>query len=240
MRELSGKRYWLIGASEGLGRSLAERMAAAGARLILSARSEDKLRVLADRLGARALPFDVTDTEQTAQAAKAAGHIDGIIYIAGAYEPMTAQDWDVESALQMADVNFLGALRVLGHVVPEMAQRGHGHIVLIGSLAGHRGLPGAIGYGASKAALMHLGENILADCKGSDVDVQLINPGFIRTRLTNKNDFKMPQIMSPEQAAEHAMRALRGRRFETNFPRPFSWVFLLGKRLPRTVFLQLF
>lgn len=134
----------------------------------------------------------------------------------------------------------MGAIRALGHVVPTMAARGTGHIVLIGSLSGHRGLPGAIGYGASKAALMHLGENLQADLRHTDLRVQVINPGFIRTRLTDKNDFDMAQIMEPKDAAAHVLRAMKTRRFETNFPRPFSWLFLIGRLVPRRWFLRLF
>lgn len=239
--ELHGKTYWLIGASEGLGRALAQALNAAGARLILSARSADRLQEVATTLqDARTLAFDVTDSKSVAQAAAQAGLVDGIIYCAGAYDPITAQTWDPASVERMCDVNYMGGVRVLGHVVPDMAARDRGHIVLIGSLSGHRGLPGAIGYGSSKAALMHLGENLLADLRKTNVQVQVVNPGFIRTRLTGKNDFDMPQIMEPETAADHVMRAMKSGRFETNFPRPFSWLFLVGRLLPRRWFLRLF
>lgn len=228
MPELAGKTYWLIGASEGLGKALAEALSAKGAKLVLSARSAEKLEALAARLpDARALPCDV------AQEMPNPGPVDGIIYCAGSYEPMAAEDWDTANATQMAEINFTGALRALGQTVPRFAQRGAGHIVLIGSLAGFFGLPGAIGYGASKAALMHLAENLRADLKGRNVIVQRINPGFIETRLTEKNKFKMPQIMTPEAAAAHVVAAMERGRFSTSFPAPFAWVFTLGRFLPR-------
>jgi short-subunit dehydrogenase len=140
----------------------------------------------------------------------------------------------------MCQVNFIGAVRLLGHVVPGFARRGAGHVVLIGSLAGHRGLPGAIGYGASKAALMHLGETLYADLRRSGVRIQIVNPGFIRTRLTAKNDFAMPFIQTPQAAADHVMCAMRGARFSTSFPAPFSWLFTLGRWLPEWVFYRIF
>lgn len=235
-----GQTWWIVGASEGLGRALAKEMDGAGARLILSARNAGRLQHLCDGLSnARALPMDVTDPDDVIRAAADLGPVDGVVYCAGAYDPLSAQDWQPEAVETMCAVNFTGALRVLGQIVPQFCRRDSGHIVLIGSLAGFTGLPGAIGYGASKAALMHLGENLQADLRGSNVRVQVINPGFIRTRLTQKNQFKMPQILEPEDAARRCLRAMQGRRFSTSFPAPFSWVFTLGRLLPRRLFLKL-
>ncbi|MDE4273777.1 SDR family NAD(P)-dependent oxidoreductase [Phaeobacter gallaeciensis] len=235
-----GHTWWIVGASEGLGRALAKEMGGAGARLILSARNAGRLQHLCDGLSnARALPMDVTDPDDVIRAIADLGPVDGVVYCAGAYDPLSAQDWQPQAVETMCAVNFTGALRVLGQIVPQFCRRDSGHIVLIGSLAGFTGLPGAIGYGASKAALMHLGENLQADLRGSNVRVQVINPGFIRTRLTQKNEFKMPQILEPEDAARRCLRAMQGRRFSTSFPAPFSWVFTLGRLLPRRLFLKL-
>ncbi|MEM1399221.1 MAG: SDR family NAD(P)-dependent oxidoreductase, partial [Pseudomonadota bacterium] len=191
---LDGKTYWIVGASEGLGRALAEEMDAAGAKLILSARSQDRLEALAGALKhtARAVPCDVTSSDSVLAAWQSVGDIDGVIYMAGAYEPMRAQDWNGDDVARICEVNFTGATRILSHVVPSFTKRGAGHIVIVGSLAGYRGLPGAIGYGASKAAIMHLAETLEADLWHTPVRVQLFNPGFIRTRLTDKNQFSMP------------------------------------------------
>ncbi|MBT8152673.1 SDR family NAD(P)-dependent oxidoreductase [Epibacterium ulvae] len=229
----TSKTIWLIGASEGLGRVLAERLAHQGAHLILSARSADRLHSLAAELSnARAVPLDVTDPDAVRRAAIDAGDVDSVIYNAGAYEPMRATAWDSDAALAMCDVNFTGALRVLGEVVPKMVAKGQGEITLVGSLAGYRGLPAAIGYGASKAALVSLAETMRHDLKGTGVVVRLVNPGFIRTRLTEKNAFAMPMLMSPERAADHVMRALARRRFRCDFPAPFSWAIRLLAILP--------
>lgn len=234
-------RWWIVGASEGLGRALATAMAAEGQALVLSARNADRLAGLAGTLpGATALPMDVTDDAAVAAAAAQAGAVDGLIYSVGLYEPMAATAWDGPAALAMAEANFMGALRVLGAALPGMIARGRGRIVLIGSLAGFRGLPGAIGYGASKAALMHLAENLRADLRGTGVSVQIVNPGFIDTRLTRKNDFRMPFLMTPEAAAAAVLRAMRGRRFSTSFPAPFAWLFQIGRHLPLGLFQRLF
>ena len=236
-----GKCYWIIGASEGLGRALAQAMDAQGAVLVLSARSADRLQDVAQGLRqASVLPMDVSDSASVAAAAAQLPPLDGVIYCVGLYDPMKAQDWRVPASVAMCEANFVGAVRVLGHVVPDFARRQAGHVVLIGSLGGFRGLPGAIGYGASKAALMHLAENMAADLGRSGVRVQLVNPGYIRTRLTEKNSFAMPQIMEPETAAAHVMRAMAGNRFQTSFPRPFSWLFILARFVPERLYYRIF
>lgn len=234
-------RWWIVGASEGLGRALAQALDAEGASLVLSARSEGRLRELAGGLrAAEVVPLDVTDAASVARALKVAGEVDGLIYVAGAYVPMAALDWDGAAALAMAETNFLGALRVLGGLIPAFLARGSGRVVLVGSLAGFRGLPGAIGYGASKAGLMHLAENLRADLRGTGVIVQMVNPGFIDTRLTRQNSFRMPQLMTPEAAAARVLRAIRSRRFSTSFPAPFAWLFTLGRHLPLRLFQLMF
>ena len=235
-----GRRWWIVGASEGLGQALARSLAGEGAELILSARSADRVQALADELPrARALPMDVTDADSVAAAAAEAGEVDGVIYNAGAYRPMSALDWDAEAAERIADVNFTGAMRLMAHLAPAFGARGSGTIVLIGSLAAFRGLPGAIGYSASKAALVSLGESLHADLHGRGVRVRIASPGFIETRLTAQNDFSMPQIMTPERAARHVVRTIRGRRLHVAFPRPFSWLFSWGRLLPTKLFYSL-
>lgn len=241
MTKLEGKTYWIIGASEGLGRALAKALDAQGLQLVLSARNSDRLNDLVVQLrSARALPMDVTDAASVAAAAEELGAIDGMIYCAGQYEPLTAHNWEAGAIEAMWQVNFAGAARVLGYVVPHFIEQDQGHIVLIGSLAGHRGLPGAIGYGASKAALMHLGENLYADLRNTAIKIQVVNPGFIKTRLTEKNVFKMPFIQVPETAAKHVVYAMRGNRFSTSFPVPFSWLFTVGRYLPGFLFYRIF
>jgi short-subunit dehydrogenase len=234
VRQFAGKRYWIVGASAGLGRAFALALSKTGAELVLSARSEDELNALAQECPGKAMvvPVDIANSESVAKAADAAGDIDGIVLLAGVYWPMSARDFDGEKAAKMLDVNLTGTARVLGHVVPRMVERGDGHIVLTGSLSGFRGLPGAVGYGASKAGIMSLAETMHADLKGSGVDVQLVNPGFIKTRLTDKNDFTMPFIMEPEAAAREMLEHMQGDSFSHNFPTLFSLFFRASQFLP--------
>jgi short-subunit dehydrogenase len=153
---------------------------------------------------------------------------------------MTAQEVDAEKLVQMAEVNFTGCARILGAVLPGMLARGRGHIVLTGSLSGFRGLPGALGYQASKAGVMALAECLYADLRGSGIKVQLANPGFIRTRLTAKNTFAMPFLMEPEEAARQMMTLMAGNAFKRSFPTVFSWVFRLSQFLPDWAYYRLF
>jgi short-subunit dehydrogenase len=229
----AGKTLWLIGASEGLGRALAQQLSAEGLHLVLSARNVERLEGLRAELPhVRCLPMDVTDPQSVSSVLQQLGPIDGLIYNAGAYVPMRATDWDGTAALAMCEVNFIGALRILGQVVPDFVARGTGDITLIGSLAGYRGLPASVGYSASKAALASLAETMRFDLRGTGVTVRLINPGFIKTRLTAQNDFKMPMLMEPEDAARRVLRAMENQRFRTDFPAPFSWAIRLLAYLP--------
>lgn len=242
MRDWSGKRYWLVGASEGLGRELAKVMSRAGVEVIVSARSADRLASLVEELPgpARYVTVDVTDRLDVERAAVDVGHIDGVVYLAGVYWPMKSTEWDNEKVDLMGEINFLGASRVVGSVIRGMVKDGKGHIVLTGSLSGFRGLPGAIGYAASKSGIMALAESMYADLRKTDIDVQLLNPGFIKTRLTDKNDFKMPFIMEPKDAAREMFEHMGTDRFKKSFPRGFSWVFRLSQFMPDWMYYRIF
>lgn len=242
MRSFKGKTYWLVGASEGLGRAVAERLSAAGARLVLSARSEERLQALAAELPgpAEVRAVDVSDRAALEAAATEIGEVDGLVYLAAVYWPMASQDWDNAQNEAMADINFTGAMRTVGAVLPGMVARGKGHVVLTGSLSGFRGLPGAVGYGASKAAVMYMGEAMYADLRGTGIDVQLINPGFIKTRLTDKNSFTMPFIMEPDEAARRFVDHMKTSRFKCNFPWGFGALFRLSQFLPDFLYYRVF
>ncbi len=243
MTDWQGKRYWLVGASEGLGAALAHKINAAGAEVIVSARNADRLEELVQSLPgrARAVAMDVRDDASVTEAAAEVGDIDGLVYLAGVYWPMPSTEWQAEEVTAMADVNFTGAVRVLGAVIPGMVARDAGHVVLTGSLSGFRGLPGAIGYTASKAGVMNLAESMRADLWRTGVRVQLANPGFIKTRLTDKNNFKMPFIMSPEDAAQEMFELMcDDSAFQRHVPRLFSYLFRLSRFLPDWAYYRLF
>ena len=242
MRDFKGKRYWLVGASEGLGRALALKLSQAGAEVILSARSTERLDALAAELPgpAQVVAMDIADRDSVAQAWGQLGRIDGMVFLAGVYWPQSAKAWNGPEVEAMFDINLTGAARVLAHVVPDFVARDAGHIVLTGSLSGFRGLPGAIGYAASKAGLYSLAESLDGDLKDTSVDVQLVNPGFIRTRLTDKNDFTMPFIMDPEPAAQIFFDHMQRGGFARHFPTLFSHVFRLSAFMPHALYRRLF
>lgn len=242
MRQWNGKRYWLVGASEGLGAALAHRMSAAGVHLILSARGAEALHALAAELPgpAEVVPVDVSDADAVTAAAEQIGDVDGVVHLAGVYWPFGADKMDAGKAITMADVNFTGAMRLMAAVLPRMVARDSGHVVLTGSLSGFRGLPGAIGYSPSKAGVMVLAESMYCDLRKTGVDVQLVNPGFIKTRLTDKNDFKMPFIMEPEDAARIYFEHMTSDRFKRSFPTVFSWVFRASQFMPDWMYYRLF
>lgn len=234
MRDWQGKRYWLIGASEGLGRELARVMSRAGTDLVLSARTAARLESLAGELPGRTevLPMDVTDPAAVAAAAQQAGEIDGVICMAGQYAPMTARQWDAGQAAAFCDVNLTGTVRVLGTVMPGMMERGRGHVVLVSSLAAYRGLPGMIGYGAAKAGVLSLAESMRADLRDTEIEVQVVLPGYIRTRMTAQNDFAMPGLLDPEDAAQRMFDFMLSDQFRATLPGPMGLAMRLAQFLP--------
>lgn len=239
---MTGKRYWLVGASDGLGKALAHRMSRAGIEVVVSARSEDKLAALVADLPGKASYqcVDITDDESVKTAVAAVGKIDGLVLLAGAYWPFGAKDWNADQAVAMADVNFTGFLRVLGQVVPQFVESDAGHIVLTSSLAGFRGLPKSIGYAASKAAVMSLAESMYADLRKTSVQVQVVNPGYIKTRMTEKNDFHMPFIMEPDEAAREMFEFMLTDRFKKSFPTLLSLVLRGAQFLPDWLYYRVF
>jgi NADP-dependent 3-hydroxy acid dehydrogenase YdfG len=242
MKQWQDKRYWLVGASAGLGEALAHKLSRAGAEVIVSARSEDKLAKLVDELPGRASyqTIDVQDIDSVKEAAEAVGEVDGIVYLAGVYWPFGAKAWEAEHATAMIDVNLTGLVRVLGEVVPGMVKKDAGHIVITSSLTAFRGLPRSIGYTASKAGTMSLAECMYADLRKTGVQVQVINPGFIKTQLTEKNDFKMPFLMEPEEAAQEVFDHMNSDGFKKSFPFTFSLFFRLAQFLPDAIYYRMF
>jgi len=237
-----GKRYWLVGASAGLGAALAHKISSAGAEVIVSARSEGKLAKLVDALPGKASyqAMDVQDIDSVRAAVTAVGDVDGIVYLAGAYWPFGAKAWEADHATAMIDVNLTGLVRVLGEVVPGMVAKDAGHIVITSSLTAFRGLPRSIGYTASKAGTMSLAECMYADLRKTGVKVQVINPGFIKTQLTEKNDFKMPFLMEPEAAAQEVFEHMNSDRFKKSFPFAFSMLFRIAQFLPDSLYYRIF
>jgi short-subunit dehydrogenase len=228
-----GRRVWLVGASTGIGAALALELARRGARLALSARSADKLVALKID-NALILPCDATDSGSLAtvrQGVNASwGGIDLVVYLAGDYTPMRADSFDLATAERLFAVNFLGAARLTGTVLPDL-QAGGG-IAFVASVAGYCGLPKALAYGPGKAALINFAECLALDLMPRKIGVWLINPGFVATRLTAQNDFAMPALLTPEVAALEIVDGLRSGAFEIHFPKRFTRLIKLVARLP--------
>ncbi len=232
---------WIIGASSGIGCALARELSARGAILALSARRKDELEKLNDELGERHKVFvlDTTDaatTLRTAQAIRAAfERIDRVIFLAAAYAPMKIDALDIVATKGIVDINLTGAFNLVHAVLPILkTQKPRGQLALCGSVAGYIGLPGGQPYSATKAAIINLAESLHAECKDS-IDIKLINPGFVRTALTDKNNFKMPALIEPEQAAKEIAEGLLSHRFEIHFPKRFTFFLKLLRLLPHAL-----
>ena len=221
-----GKSVWLVGASSGIGQATAHALHAQGAKVFVSARSADGLaRFTAAHPGAVALPLDVTDAQAVQAAAQtvlAAGPLDLMMYCAGYYKELRAAEYDLKEMLQHNAVNYIGALHVLDALLPAFRARKAGHISLVGSVAGYGGLPKSLAYGPTKAALINLAETLYMDLTDSGIGVSLICPGFVETPLTAQNQFAMPALLKPEQAAEEILKGWKSGDFEIHFPKRFT------------------
>jgi len=235
-----GKSVWLVGASSGIGEATAAALHAAGARLFVSARNAESLQTFVARHpGAVAVPLDVTDASAVQAAARtvlANGPLDLMLYCAGYYKELRASDYSIKEMLMHNQVNYVGAVEVLGAVLPGMMARKAGHISLISSVAGYRGLPKSLAYGPTKAALINLAETLYVDLQDSHVGVSLVCPGFVKTSLTAQNDFAMPALLTPAQAAEAILKGWASGAFEIHFPKRFTlWMKALSL-LPRWLY----
>lgn len=240
-----GKTVWLVGASTGIGRATASALHARGARIIVSARSAGALeQFTADHAGARALPLDVTDRAAVrcaAQHIEQQGGLDGMVYCAGHYSAMDADTIDLQDMLRHVDINYVGALTLLDAVLPRMlrAPQRQPFVSLVGSVAGYGGLPRSLAYGPTKAALINLAQTLYLGLRHKGVGVSIINPGFVETPLTAQNTFRMPALLTPEQAAQHIVRGWERGAFEIHFPKRFTlWLKLLSL-LPYALYFKL-
>lgn len=241
-----GKRVWLLGASSGIGAALARALAQRGAHLVLSGRHAASLQALSHTAHAAAtlvLPCDATDPAAVAATAEAIaaqwGGLDMAIYLAGDYQPLRAETFTPAAVRQLCEVNYLGAVNFAHAALPLLPTDNRGGLVLVASVAGYRGLPKALGYGPAKAALIHLAEVLYLDLHARGTGVWLVNPGFVATRLTAQNDFRMPALISPDVAVTALLNGLAGGGFEIHFPKRFTCWMRLLRLLPYAVYLRL-
>jgi NAD(P)-dependent dehydrogenase (short-subunit alcohol dehydrogenase family) len=234
----AGRTVWLVGASTGIGRATAALLHAKGARVIVSARSRAALDAfVAQHPRSDALALDATDRAAMHDAAthivNTHGKLDLVVYCAGTYREMRATDFDFDTARQHVEVNYTGALVLLDAVLPQLLKQARakqgGHLSLVSSVAGYRGLPKSLAYGPTKAALINLAETLHLDLSPLGLGVSVINPGFVETPLTAGNQFHMPALITPEEAARAIVRGWEAGDFEIHFPKRFT-LWLKGLR----------
>lgn len=232
---------WITGASTGIGREVALQLARAGVNVAASDRVIDKLADLAaSQPRITAYPLDVTDGEavtKTAAAIKAAmGPIDLAVLCAGVAHPMGAANYDVNLAVHSVNVNYNGILRALGALMPDMIKRGSGHLALIASMTGHRGMPDSAAYAPTKAAIINLTETLKLDLARYGITISVINPGFVDTPITQQLDYPLPHIMTPADAAERIIDGLRQRKYEIAFPWQMNWPTKILRMMPNSLY----
>ena len=245
------KNCWIVGASYGIGEALARKFYDSGYDVILSARSLEKLDQLKQNLlndfdsknNRNEILTSVLDVSDLSSIQKSFAEllekfekIDLVIFCSGLYKPMSVSDFDLDFAKKIVDVNFIGFLNLLHVVKAQMYKQKSGHIAAISSVAGYCGLPQSFAYGASKAGLINLCEGIYPELQRAGIDLSVINPGFVKTRLTDQNSFKMPFLISSKEAAEIIFYGLEKKYFEIHFPKKFTFILKFLRILPYQIF----
>lgn len=240
-------RVWVIGASTGIGAATAQALLALGAHVAISARKAELLvEVASKHANALAEPLDYTDSAQVAAAWQrirtAWGGADLVLIVAGTHAEIRAWQLTEQNAMALLETNLHGVIKTTAVVLPALLAQGTGAIGIVSSVAGYRGLPKALVYGASKAALINFAETLYLDLHPKGLGVYLINPGFVRTPLTERNEFRMPHLITAREAATAVVAGLAAGEFEIHFPKaftrqlkvlrilPYRWYFALIRR----------
>lgn len=225
---------WIIGASSGIGKALALAYHQQKAHLILSARRTEELEALNRSMGGQhqILPCDVADADSMQKAAQQLPQqVDCVLYLAATYAPLNIAEIEAPTMSKIVDVNLKGVFHFIEAALPYFLRQGKGQIAICGSVAGYRGLPKAQPYGATKAAVINLVESLRIE-HGDQLDIRLISPGFVKTPMTDKNDFTMPMMIEPDAAAHAIIKGLKGNAFEIHFPKNFTYILKLLRTLP--------
>jgi short-subunit dehydrogenase len=238
------KKIWITGASSGIGKALAEKFASEGWRVAVSARRKEILDEMASNKNISSFPLDVTNQKQISDVftkiINEFGDLDLCVFSSGTYDPKLEQEINIEQNKFVMETNFFGVLHCIKSVEKYFKDKKDGHISVVSSIAAYRGLPNSSGYGPSKAALTNLTESLYFDFKKYNVRISLVSPGFIKTPLTDKNEFPMPFIKSPEFAAEKMFNGLtKSKAFETHFPKELTLLLKIFRILPYRIYLFL-
>lgn len=245
---LPWQQVWITGAGRGIGYALTVALVQRGVSVFASARSEAELDALQQACAAYSgkvipTPLDITSTEQISDLferwdeQKTCPEL--VVLNAGTHDPFPAQQFSAERVKRLFKVNLNGTANCIEPVLQRYLAANQGQLVLMASVAGYRGLPTAAAYGASKAALINMAEALYLDLIDTPIKVQVVNPGFVRTPLTDKNDFAMPALMEPEDAAERIVAGLISTKFEITFPKRFVYILKLLRILPLRWYLKL-
>ena len=227
---MNKKTIWITGGSTGIGKALAIKFANEGWNVAISARRENLLREISDNHeNINSFPLDVTNKDKCKEVfnniKNQFENIDICFFSTGTWNPKKEKDIDVEQIEDVFKVNFFGTLNSIKSVEKYFKEKKSGTITIVSSIAGYRGLPNSTGYGPSKSALNNLAESLYFDFKRSNVRICLVSPGFIKTPMTDKNDFKMPFLKTTEYAAEKIYDGLINKKvFEIHFPKSLTLI----------------
>tara|TARA_B100001175_G_scaffold38344_1_gene27790 strand:- start:752 stop:1504 length:753 start_codon:yes stop_codon:yes gene_type:complete len=239
------KSIWITGASSGIGKALALKFASEGWQVAASARSEDLLNKISEsNKNISSFPLDVTNGEKCKeifeQIINQYQNLDICFFSTGTWDPKKEKEIDVDQISKVMNVNFFGTLNCIKAVEKYFREKKSGHISIVSSIAGYRGLPNSTGYGASKAALNNLTESLYFDFGRYNVRVSLVSPGFIKTPMTDKNEFNMPFLKTAEYAADKIYKGLLdGSSFEIDFPKELTLILKFLKMLPDRLYFKI-
>ena len=242
---MNNKTIWITGASSGIGKSLALKFAQEGWKVAISARRENLLdEISKSNENIIAFPLDVTENEKCksvfSQVKEKLGEVDIYVFCTGIHDPKSEKTLNLEKVRKIMEVNFFGTVNSINAVYEYYKNKKSGQISIVSSVAGYRGLPAAGAYCASKSALSSFAESLYFDLKRSNVRVSLVSPGFIKTPMTDQNDFPMPMIKSPEFAAEQMFKGLtKSKGFEIHFPKSFTTIMKVLKVLPNGLYFKI-
>ena len=238
------KKIWITGASSGIGKALAEKFASEGWKVAASARRKEILDEMSSHENIFSYPLDVTNQDQIKisfeKIIEDFKGLDLCVFSSGTYDPKLEQEINVKQNKFVMETNFFGVLYCINAVENYFKNKKDGHISIVSSVAAYRGLPNSSGYGPSKAALTNLTESLYFDFKKHNVRISLVSPGFIKTPLTDKNEFPMPFIKSPKFAAEKMFYGLtKSKAFEIHFPKALTILLKIFRVLPYKIYLFL-
>ena len=242
---MTNKVVWITGASSGIGKSLALKFAKEGWQVAISARRDNLLKDLSDNnQNIHSFPLDVTDSEKcktvSNEIIQKLKNIEICVFGTGIHDPQSEKKLNLEKIRKIMEVNFFGTINSINSVYNYFKEKKSGHISIVSSVAGYRGLPAGGAYCASKAALTNYAESLYFDMKRFNVRVSFVSPGFIKTPMTYQNDFPMPMIKSTEFAADEIYKGLtKSKAFEIHFPKQFTFIMKLLQIMPNWLYLKI-